>query len=265
MSNIIKKRIFTFWEPKSKIPGYVKLCMKTWEKFLPEYEIVVLDYSNIDLWLGKRFFNKHLYKNFSLPKQADAIRCGVLEKYGGIWLDADSIITSSEFNNFVNIKSEFVIVSRHIAFLTTTPHARISKKWLKGIKRNIYLHKYLTKLHLNNIEFISQKINNWDFLGNGILNKYLNAKNSKYLYAISKEDFHILPEEKYYPNESCVAAYRNFYFNNDCYEYIQKNSNGLILLHNSWTPEKYKRMSETEFLKQNNTLSSLFKDILNIV
>ena len=33
-----KKYIFTFWEPKSKIPAYIQLCMDTWKKFLPEYE-----------------------------------------------------------------------------------------------------------------------------------------------------------------------------------------------------------------------------------
>jgi hypothetical protein len=34
------KRIFTFGEPKENLPAYLKLCMKTWEKFLPDYEII---------------------------------------------------------------------------------------------------------------------------------------------------------------------------------------------------------------------------------
>ena len=38
------KIIFTFWEPKENIPGYLKLCIKTWKKFLPEYKIIILDY-----------------------------------------------------------------------------------------------------------------------------------------------------------------------------------------------------------------------------
>ena len=51
-----KPKIFTFWEPKEKIPAYIKLCMQTWEKFLPEYEVIVVDYSNIYEYLGKNFF-----------------------------------------------------------------------------------------------------------------------------------------------------------------------------------------------------------------
>ena len=40
----------------------------------------------------------------SLPIQADAIRVALLKKYGGIWMDADTIITSGEFlKNFGKI------------------------------------------------------------------------------------------------------------------------------------------------------------------
>ena len=41
-------RLFTFWEPKEKMPAYIRLCMQTWKKFLPECEVVLLDYSNLE-------------------------------------------------------------------------------------------------------------------------------------------------------------------------------------------------------------------------
>ena len=64
-----KKYIFTFWEPQSKIPDYIKLCMRTWKKFLPEYEIVVLNYDNLDDWIGYGFYDAYLYENFSLQNE----------------------------------------------------------------------------------------------------------------------------------------------------------------------------------------------------
>ena len=90
---INKKRIFTFWEPKGKIPGYLELCLDTWKKYLPEYEIIILDYDNLNDWIGKNYYNKVLYEKFSLPIQADAIRCAVLCKYGGVWMDIDTVVT----------------------------------------------------------------------------------------------------------------------------------------------------------------------------
>ncbi|EIV6317646.1 hypothetical protein L9S93_001830, partial [Campylobacter coli] len=49
-----------------------------------DYRVVILDYSNLHNFLPKDFYDESLYENFSLPKQADAIRAAVLYLYGGI-------------------------------------------------------------------------------------------------------------------------------------------------------------------------------------
>ena len=58
-SNIIDKInvIYTFWEPKEKIPGYIKLCIKTWEKNLPKYKINILDYRKSKKLIGEPIFS----------------------------------------------------------------------------------------------------------------------------------------------------------------------------------------------------------------
>ena len=135
------KRIFTFWEPKTNLPAYLKLCMQTWQKFLPEYEVVILDYTNLSYWLGKDFFDKSLFKNFSLPKQADAIRCAVLKKYGGIWMDCDTIITSNKVRDFLDSTSSFVLIGQHVAFISATPDSYVLDKWLRGIRFRLEFYK----------------------------------------------------------------------------------------------------------------------------
>ena len=95
--------IFTFWEPIKSLPGYIKLCIKTWKTYLPNYyKIVVLDYNNLHNYLEFRLIKKILCKKFTLPIQADAIRVAILEKYGGIWMDADTIITKYNCINMFN-------------------------------------------------------------------------------------------------------------------------------------------------------------------
>ena len=42
------------------------------------------------------------------------------------------------------------------------------------------------------------------------------------------------------------------------------NCKGILMLHNSWTPLKYKKMSEEEFLHQDIMLAHLLRRILNI-
>ena len=92
-----KKNIFTFWEPVEKMPGYLKLCMKTWKKFLPDYKIIILDYKSLKNNLGESLFNDIICKNMSLAVQADAIRVALLNKYGGVWIDTDTIILNGDF------------------------------------------------------------------------------------------------------------------------------------------------------------------------
>ena len=60
----MQNSIFTFGEPKNTIPMYLELCLKTLEKYLPEYEIVVFNYSNLFEWIEKDTFDEILYLDF---------------------------------------------------------------------------------------------------------------------------------------------------------------------------------------------------------
>lgn len=259
-----KQKIFAFWEPKNKIPPYLKLCVATWKKFLPEYEVNILDYKGVDNLLGENFFDKHLYKKFSLPMQADCIRCALLEKYGGIWFDLDTIISSENFKKFLDIKSQCIMTGHHIGFIIAEPHAQILKNWLNGIQKNIQISKKYSRFGFL-LKFFNKKlyksIKGWDFLGNKILNPLFEKADQKIFYSIDRIKLNTVPEAKMFTNNP-FKAYRDFYFNNDFSEDILRETKGLISLHNSWTPEEFKQMSIEEFLSQKNTLSSVFKNLL---
>lgn len=262
-----KKYIFTFWEPKGSIPDYLKLCMQTWAKFLPEYEVVILDYSNLNDYLDKNYFDNILFKKFSLPMQADAIRCALLKKYGGIWLDTDTIITSPNVENFLKQDSEFCLIGRHIGFIVAKKNAYILQKWDKEIKERLLqfrlfhrYSKYFNKKYYN-------KLHNWDYLGNGIINKYLDKCGQDKFMKFDRVEIKALPEINYFENIdknlSAIAKYQQFYFENELSEYALEDNKGVIYLHNSWTPEVYKTMNEKEFLEQKITLSALLRKLLS--
>ena len=66
-------KVYTFWEPREKIPYYIQLCMKTWEKFLPNTEIVLLDYKNIREYVDIDELGEVLFSGrFSLRQVSDA-------------------------------------------------------------------------------------------------------------------------------------------------------------------------------------------------
>ena len=125
-----KKIIYTFWEPKEKIPGYLSLCIKTWKKFLPEYKVIILDYEKSKHYLGAKLFNSIVSKNMSTMVQTDAIRVAILNKFGGIWMDSDNIVTNGKFiksfknEELVMIWDKFVSYP-FIAFIYTNKKSSI--------------------------------------------------------------------------------------------------------------------------------------------
>ena len=261
IKNIPKKKIFTFWEPKEKIPGYLQLCIKTWKKFLNDYEIIILDYKKVKEILGERLFNDIICKNMTLPIQADAIRVAVLNKFGGIWMDADTIIVNKEFlkglDNFeLAMLGDKTIL--HIGFIFASKKSIIIIKWLNEIINRVKNYKKISKRHKNKLT--------WNYLGNGIIDKIIINITSNRFLRLNKFKMNAFPELSFFGNTSLniIEKYRLFYFQKRNPKILLENVKGIIMLHNSWTPTKYKKMSEKKFLKQDILISRLLYQILYI-
>ena len=216
--------------------------------------------------MDKDFYDPILYDEFSLPKQADAIRAALLNKYGGMWLDCDTIITSEKFRDLISFDSDFIIAGKHIGFIVARPDSRITSKWVEEIKTNIKNYKNF-KPNLFKKIFKNKEYNyytGWDYLGNSILNKYLKKGDDKICHIIKKKEIQMLPEKIYSKKtfNNQIKQYKYFYFKQTYNDEVLKNNKGMIYLHNSWTPDNYKKMSKDEFLSKNIMLSGLLKNIL---
>lgn len=269
-----KKKIFTFWEPRGKIPGYLQLCMKTWKKFLPEYEIRLLDYQKSKVYLGDKLFSNIICKNMTLPIQADAIRVAILHEYGGIWMDVDNIILNGSF--IKDIKNcELAMIGNNqtkmkdMAFIYATSNSSLLDKWLKELIFKVkYFKKFIHSSKKNNIHRNNslKNIKIWNYLGNGIIDKLaINASKTEF-YDIDRNALNVFPERTFFKNSSLnnIKKYKLFYFKNRDIHLIINNTKNILLLHNSWTPLKYKQKTKDEFLKENVLLSKLLKSLLNI-
>ena len=264
VENKKKKFIFTFWEPHEKMPGYLKLCIKTWKKFLPDYDIKVLDYKNVKDYLGENLFSNIICKTMPLKIQADAIRVALLKKFGGIWLDADTIITNGQFINKLKYYELIMLGEeknkiQNIGFIASSSNSSIINEWLKEIIKKVNQYKE------NNFDLKKKrKKMKWNYLGNGIIDRLVNNSTGKTFFRLDRNKMNAFPEIKYFENSSLSnnQRYKKFYFRKGDPQFVINNTKGIILLHNTWTPRKFKEMSENKFLKQDVLLSRLLVNLL---
>lgn len=264
--------IFTFWEPYNSVPSYLTLCLKTWKKFLPSYyKIIILDYSNIRKYLGYNLAKKILCRDMSLPIQADAIRVAILHKYGGFWMDTDTIIMNSNWMDLIK-SSDLQIFgntkfnSQTIGFIYASKKSIILKAWLDEIisRIKVYKHRlFLKKIFPTKYNKDSyQRLRIWHYLGNGILNKLVKNASEKDFKRIDLKNTNAWPE-LHLDKGNHRKKYIDFYFSKKDMNHFLVNCKGILLLHNSWTPLKFKKMSKEEFLQQDIMLAHILNRILN--
>lgn len=87
---MIPKIIHYCWFGSKEKPEVVKNCIKSWKKFMPDYEIKEWNENNFDI-----NYNEYTKKSYELHKYAftsDVARLWALYNYGGIYMDTDVMV-----------------------------------------------------------------------------------------------------------------------------------------------------------------------------
>lgn len=225
-------KIFTFWE--GEMPAYIDLCLSTWQ-----FDFIELNYDNLDIYTDLDISKLH---RFTLPQIADIVRVHVLRDNGGYWLDADTIMLKDE------LPSETIMGypdsrTNTIGFLHTEKNSDMFKDWA-DFQDLVIADETLT--------------NTWDMVGNAFTDGYLKKHKEILIGDISN-----CWAETYMINEfqSRYDKYRHLYFNTN-YELSDFKDTNMLMLHNSWTPNWYKKLNTLEVLSTDCTLSNILKEAL---
>lgn len=87
----MKKIIHYCWFGDKPLPPLAKKCIKSWKKYLPDYEIVCWNEKNFDVNSTK--FSKTAYEAKKWAFVSDVARIYALREQGGIYFDTDMMIT----------------------------------------------------------------------------------------------------------------------------------------------------------------------------
>lgn len=242
--DIKKNNIFAFWESHSEMPAYLKLCIETWHKNIPNAEVHIINYKNINDYI-EGVYNLDKLKKIPLAMQSDIVSAAVLEKFGGLFLDIDSIVIANLFEIFDIISNDKLIAfgnerkAIHIAVLySKKPHNKILSEWIKGAQ---------DKLNKD----IPSKLP-WDYFGNSIVEPYFtNPEYYQYSYIVERAiSGNILEADAMKEYDATnLMKYRFFYFNKIFRlkpEIMRLIKAGVVSLHNSWTPIQIKDIKDID-------------------
>ena len=96
----MEKIIHYCWFGGKPLPKLARKCIKSWKKFLPDFEIKEWNENNSDINCCP--FVKEAYENKKWAFVADYIRTKALKEYGGIYFDTDMEVTKDIEHLFKN-------------------------------------------------------------------------------------------------------------------------------------------------------------------
>lgn len=260
------------------MPAYIKLCMRTWQKHFPDYEIIKLDYSNVEKWLPPDVLDIAWVKRYGIAAQTDAYRVALMSKYGGIWLDVDTIVTTNKAHELLDGVDKWTMFGNHMGCLSAPENDPFAKMFHECIIRRIERHKWYRAtrpLWIQTWQFVRRAhrfgpgpvlFRRWDYMGNAAL-RNISILNSHLFNKIDRVAVKVLPEVIAFPppNFDGRDAYLKYYFDPRYADRLIADSmtgGGLVMLHNGWTPKNVKAMSEREFLNSGFPMARLLAKIL---
>ena len=101
----MKKYIHYCWFGDKPFPKLAEKCLKSWKKYLPDFEIMKWSEENVDL--NECPFIKEAYENKKWAFVADYARAKALKEYGGIYFDTDMEVVK-DISNLLNKGNTFL-------------------------------------------------------------------------------------------------------------------------------------------------------------
>lgn len=246
--------IFSFWNDKKTIPAYLNLCVETWKRFIPNHEIKILD---VDEFLScTELKGSELWKLLTSGKCSwavisDFIRMEILSKYGGVWMDIDTIVTGESFAKDIIDKADLGINT-----VFGNEGGVFSAFIISGAESEFLKHaRERQHEKIMNLNEVKDNVG-WDYLCYSVILPYFRSHRNEF-NVIDASRF--LPEKRFLSTDSW-HQYRDFYFTQRM-KLSDIPQTPIIVLHNSWTPAEYKRSTVEEIMSKDCTMSNILREL----
>ncbi|MDQ0243677.1 mannosyltransferase OCH1-like enzyme [Bacillus fengqiuensis] len=177
---MIPKKIHYCWFGKGEMPQLAQKCIKSWEKYLPDYELILWNEDTFDV--NSHPFTKSAYEKKKYAFVTDYVRLYALYNHGGIYMDTDVEVIKN-LDNLLSNRAFSGFESNDT--VPTGIMASIKKHKIIGILLDYYNENNDFNL-TPNTQIISSIFESMGLNRNGS-------------YQILENDFHLYPRDYFCP------------------------------------------------------------------
>jgi len=143
---MVTKKIYIVWfQGFNNAPYIVNKCLESWYYYNSDWEIVKIDNNNLHKYITlPNIIKKN--KNISLNVLSDVIRLLLLQKYGGIWVDA-TLFCNRRLNEWI-----YNYISENIFAFKNTVDDILIASWFIYAEKDNYIINMLCNRMIKYIE-----------------------------------------------------------------------------------------------------------------
>lgn len=141
----IPRRIWGFWD-KDDIPPLVQRCINTWFIVHFDWDIHIVTPENVNTYLKPGVdIPENLMRDEEPAKQSDMIRFALLYKYGGVYIDATTLMTYPGVEWMRKYYTDWFSFDGEINIIASAPKGRVISilypvmlqilTWKRGVER----------------------------------------------------------------------------------------------------------------------------------
>jgi hypothetical protein len=265
-NNDEKPYLWVYWENKDgkPTPPIIELCLEIMRKRLSNtFRMVKLDQNNITEYIPEIKERQHILDKLIIAHRVDYYRVLLLNKYGGLYLDADIIVLNDLGDIIDKLRDNDYIGFGCTGYRCTNGYGKPSN-WAMASKANgimisrlkNYLEKTLDSITEDKIDYHTfGKLAIWK-----ILNELINNENYKYYHYDSEKIGTRDIEGKWITNDMLVSNKKIKFKNEDnLYFIVFYNSDAEKILDNY-----FKNKTKEDLFKDNSNISYFIRKGYNI-
>jgi len=258
----IHNPMWIYWDDlngENNRPAYISLCIDTIKKNSYDFTLIILNKNNINEYLPELEQINKIYnlEKLLLAQRVDIYRIMLLYKYGGFYLDADTILLSSPIKLY-NLLDKYDYIG-----YGCTGNKCFPEQGYKNPSNGIMISRKKTKLMLNIFNNIINKLQS-------NITKNIDYKQPSHYFDFGKyaiwdelknHDYYHITSEIGIRDTNGYWVTADRLFSNEDFKFYQEDKLLMVVLYNNMMDD-LKNISKHEILNNNWRVSYFFNKTL---